>query len=113
VVEDGVDLDKAAQGQRMLVLSILGALLVNGAARSGVLPVLPIFGLYVALGIFSLVGVVRLCSGLAKTTGSTIVYMVLTFVPLVSLVAWIILSVQATRKLRAGGWRVGLFGARP
>ncbi|MCD6078493.1 MAG: hypothetical protein K0R89_2431 [Ramlibacter sp.] len=112
-IEDGVDLDKAAKGQRMLALSILGTLLVNGAARSGVLPVLPVFALYVALGIYSLLGVVRLSSGLGKPTGSTIFYMVLTFVPLVSLVAWITLSVQATRKLRSAGWRVGLLGARP
>lgn len=103
----------AAKGQRMLVLSILGALLVNGVARSGLLPVLPVFALYVALGIFSLVGVVRLSSGLGKPTGSTIFYMVLTFVPLVSLVAWIVLSLQATRRLRAAGWQVGLLGARP
>jgi hypothetical protein len=75
--------------------------------------VLPVFALYVALGIFSLVGVVRLSSGLGKPTGSTIFYMVLTFVPLVSLVAWIVLSLQATRRLRAAGWQVGLLGARP
>jgi hypothetical protein len=112
-IEDDVDLDKAAQGQRMLALSILGTLLVNGVARSGALSLLPVFALYVALGVYSLVGVVRLASGLGKTTGATIFYMVLTFVPLVSLVAWIVLSVQATRKLRAAGWRVGLLGAKP
>lgn len=112
-VEDGVDLDKAAQGQRMLALSILGALLVNGAARTGALSALPLFAMYAALGIYSLVGVVRLSTGLGKSTGSTIVYMVLTFVPLVSLAAWIVLSVQATRKLRAAGWQVGLLGAKP
>lgn len=112
-VDDSVDLDKAAKGQRMLALSVLGSLLVNGAARSGMLSTLPIFAMYVALGIYSLVGVVRLSSGLGKPTASTIVYMVLTFVPLVSLGAWIFLSVQATRKLRAAGWRVGLLGARP
>ncbi|MEJ5989385.1 hypothetical protein WG902_05260 [Ramlibacter sp. PS3R-8] len=112
-VDAGVDLDKVANGQRMLVLSILGSLLVNGVARSGVLSTLPIFAMYVVLGLYSLVGVVRLSSGLGKPTPSTILYMVLTFVPLVSLGAWIWLSVQATRQLRAAGWRVGLLGARP
>lgn len=110
--DDGLDLDKAAQGQRMLVFSILLTFGLNGAARAGALSPLLLFALYGAVAIFSLVGVVRLCSGLGKSTGQKIVYMVLSCVPLVSLAAWIVLSVQATRVLRAAGWRVGLLGAR-
>ena len=112
-VDDRVDLDKAARGQRMLALSILATLIVNGVARSGAISPLAAFAVFAAIGIYSLLGVVRLSSGLGKPTGATIFYMVLTFVPLVSLGAWIVLSVQATRLLRAAGWQVGLLGARP
>jgi hypothetical protein len=38
--------------------------------------------------------------------------MVLSCIPLLSLGLWILLSLQATRVLRAAGWRVGLLGAR-
>lgn len=111
-IDDGVDLDKAASGQRILAISILLTLVVNGAARSGLSPGLA-FAMFAAIGVYSLAGVVRLSSGLGKPTGGTILYMVLTFVPLVSLGAWIVLSMQATKLLRAAGWRVGLLGARP
>ncbi len=110
--DDGVDLDKAASGQRILALGILLTIAANAAARSGMSQGV-VFAMFGALGVYSLVGVVRLASGLGKPTGGTIFYMVLTFVPLVSLAAWIVLSMQATKLLRAAGWRVGLLGARP
>jgi hypothetical protein len=105
------DLDKAARGQRMLVHGILGGFALNAMARSGVQPWV-MFALFMALAVYSLLGVVRLSAGLGKSRGATILCMVLTFVPLVSVLTWIVLSVQATRALRAAGWRVGLFGAR-
>lgn len=111
VIDDDLDLDKAAQGQKMLIWSILGGIALNGVLRTGIPAPLAML-LVLALGIFSLLGVVRLCSGLGKPTNFTIICMVLAFVPLLSLVSWIVLSVQATRRLRAAGFKVGLFGAR-
>lgn len=105
------DLDKAATGQKMLIASIVAGLVINAAARTGLPPTVLVV-LALLLGTFSLLGVVRLCSGLGKSTGWTVACMVLSFVPLLSLACWITLSVQATRALRAAGWKVGLLGAR-
>jgi hypothetical protein len=110
---DGVvDLEKAARGQRMLVFSILGGFMLNGYERVTTPNVYVFIALTLFITIYSLVGVVRLSSGLGRSTGAKIVFMVLTFVPLANLVSWIVLSVQATRALRAAGWSVGLLGAK-
>lgn len=108
---DGSDLDKAASGQKILIYSILLGFVSNAVARSGVHPLVPLLAT-AALAFYSLLGVVRLGSGLGKSTGTTIAFMVLSFVPLANIVSWIVLSIQATRRLRAAGWRVGLLGAR-
>lgn len=106
------DQDKAAQGQKILIRSLLLGFVLNAMNRGGVPPAV-VLVLALLVAIYSLWGVVRLCSGLGKSTGSTITFMVLSFVPLGNLVVWIYLSVQASRRLRAAGWRVGLLGARP
>jgi hypothetical protein len=109
---DDEDQDKAAQGQKILIRSLLLGFVLNAMARSDVHPAI-VLVLALVVTVYSLWGVVRLSSGLGKSTGHTIVLMVLSFIPLVSLVVWIVLSVQASRRLRAAGWQVGLLGARP
>lgn len=109
--DDARDLDKAARGQRMLVFSILGGLMVNAMAGAKVNDI-AVLALTLVLLVYSLMGVVRLASGLGRSTGATIVFMVLAFVPVLNLLTWIFLSVQATRALRAAGWEVGLLGAK-
>jgi hypothetical protein len=106
------DLERAAVGQRMLVFSILGGFVVNGIERGAHPHFAVILALSLALTVYSLVGVVRLGSGLGRSTGAKISCMVLTCVPLVNLATWIVLSLQATRALRAAGWKVGLLGAK-
>lgn len=108
---DGQDLDKAARGQRMLVFSILGGFVVNAMAGAKLNDIAVLAATCVLL-VYSLLGVVRLASGLGRSTGATIVFMVLTFVPLVNILTWIVLSMRATRALRAAGWEVGLLGAK-
>lgn len=108
---DGSDLDKAASGQKILIYSILLGFVVNAVARVGAHPIV-VLAFVAGLAFYSLVGVVRLGSGLGKSTGATIAFMVLSFVPLFNIVSWIVLSVQATRRMRAAGWSVGLLGAR-
>ncbi|NML42630.1 hypothetical protein HHL11_02635 [Ramlibacter sp. G-1-2-2] len=106
------DLEKAARGQRMLVFSILGGFVLNALEYgANVSPVL-VLALSLALTVYSLLGVLRLASGLRRSVGAKVACMVLTFLPLANLLTWIVLSVQATRALRAAGWRVGLLGAR-
>jgi hypothetical protein len=107
--QDGVhgrepDLDKVASGQKMLVYSILAGFFVNAMFRANIPPVVLLVAV-LALNCYSLAGVVRLSSGLAKSTTATIVYMVLDFVPLLGLISWIVLSIQATRALREAGWQ--------
>ena len=108
---DAQDLDKAASGQKMLIASIAANLVLNAAARAGLPPVASV-ALVLLLGAFSLLGVVRLCTGLGKSTALTVGCMVLSFFPVLNLGVWLLLSMQATRALRAAGWRVGLLGAR-
>lgn len=110
--EEEDDLEKAARGQKVLVYSILLGFVANAMARSGVHPAV-LLAVFIALVVYSLWGVVILSSGLRQRTGVTIFFMVASCIPLVSILAWIILSVRATRRLRAAGWRVGLLGARP
>jgi len=108
---DGSDLDKAASGQKILIYSIVLGFVFNAVTRAGAHPAIAL-ALTAALAVYSLLGVVRLGSGLGKSTGATIAFMVLSFVPLANIVTWIVLSVQATRRMRAAGWSVGLLGAR-
>lgn len=110
-IEAGLDLEKAAKGQRMLVMSVIGGFVLNAMVRAGVQPLL-MLALLIALGIYSLLGVVRLGTGLGKSTGATIFCMVLSFFPLLNVACWIVLSVQATRALKSAGYSVGLLGAR-
>lgn len=105
------DLDKVASGQKMLVYSIIAGFVSNATFKANVHPVF-LLAIVLVLSCYSLAGVVRLSSGLGKSTAATIVYMVLAFFPLLNLISWIVLSVQATRELRAAGWKVGLLGAR-
>jgi hypothetical protein len=69
-------------------------------------------GLSVLTAAWSLLGVVRICSGLQRSQGQKILCMVLTFFPLINIVVLVYLSVKATRRLRDAGWSVGLLGAR-
>jgi hypothetical protein len=116
-VDDGLDadeaLDLAARGQRILIHTIALNFVVNAIQRSGAMPPLPLFALSMAVGVYALVGFTRICSGTGRGQGQKIFFMSTSFVPLLNVVCMIWLSVGATRRLRAAGWRVGLFGARP
>ncbi len=110
--DDFEHMEKVARGQKMLVYSVLGGIVLRGLSASGTVPALVGALLSLALGIYSLLGVARLAIGLRKGNAGAITCMVLSFVPLLNIACWIVLSLQATRRLRAAGWQVGLFGAR-
>jgi hypothetical protein len=106
-------LDLAASGQRLSIIAILltfglRGMSMNHATSAGVGYVLA-----VAVALLSLLGIVRMCSGLGHEQGRKIFCMVMAFVPVANIVTLVVLSVKATRMLRQAGWRVGLFGARP
>lgn len=105
-------LSQAAKGQKAVIYSIVLNMVLGGVGRSNTLPILVLMALSVAVAIYALVGVVRMCSGLEKTQGKKIAFMVVTFVPLLNLIALLRLSGQTSRRLRDAGWSVGLLGVR-
>lgn len=110
---DDEKLSLVARGQKIAIYSILLTFCLNALLRTQ--PVHPIVALLLtfSVGVYSLVGIVRICSGLETSQGSKITFMVLAFLPLASLVSLIYLSMRATKLLRSAGWRVGLLGAKP
>ena len=111
-LDTGVQVWQVARGQKILIYCILLNFLFSALERTRTFPELVILGLYVLTAAWSLLGVARICSGLQRSQGQKILFMVLTFFPLINLVALVYLSMQATRQLREAGWSVGLFGAR-
>lgn len=101
-------LEKLASGQKLVIWSI--ALSLASIALQFVIGLLA-FVIGFATLILSIIGVLRLCNGFGYGAGHKVVYIVCLFIPLVSLIMLIVLSVRATRHLRDGGYTVGLMGA--
>lgn len=105
-------LEDVAAGQRMLILAIaanVGFGVMRGALGDNwaVLGPLALVATGVAIG-----GLLRLSHGLGYPEWKKIVLVFLAFVPLLNLVMLAMVSDRATKALRAGGYEVGLFGAR-
>jgi hypothetical protein len=103
----------AAKGQKTVIYCIILNFVVSAIDRSHALAAFVVWALVVVICIYSLVGVLRICSGLDRSQNQKLLFMVLSFLPVINIVALVYLSVQTTRVLRAAGWRVGLLGARP
>jgi hypothetical protein len=103
----------AAHGQKIVIRCVVLSFVLRAVERAQALPGWALQVLFFGVAIYSLVGVVRICSGLGESQNKKIVFMVLAFVPVVNLVALVYLSIRTSRMLRSAGWTVGLFGARP
>jgi hypothetical protein len=103
----------AAHGQKIVIRCIVLNFILRAAEKAQAFPSLVLQTLFFCVMIYSLVGVVRICSGLGESQNKKIVFMVLAFFPIVNLVALVYLSVRASKMLRSAGWTIGLFGARP
>jgi hypothetical protein len=103
----------AASGQKIVIYCILLTFVVRGMVQGHV--VAPLVAMVLAFGVaaYSLVGVLRICSALKKSQNQKLMFMALSCMPLVNLVALVMLNAKATALLRSAGWRVGLLGARP
>jgi hypothetical protein len=101
-----------SRGQKIVIYSILLNFVLRGLDQSHVAPDWVTYVLYFCTAAYSLLGVLKICSGLQKSQGMKIVFMVLSYFPLINLIALVYLNVQATRRLRQAGWTVGLLGAR-
>lgn len=103
----------AARGQKIAIYCILINFGLRGLEQSKPLPEMVLLILSIIVGIYALIGVVKICSGLQKSQNTKIAMMVASFIPLVNVVTLVYLSVKATKLLRSAGWQVGLLGARP
>ncbi len=102
-----------ARGQKMVIYSILLNILLRAVDKSLALPALVAGVLFVCIAVYAIAGVVKICSGLGKTQNQKILFMVMSFVPLINLISLVYLNAKASRMLRAAGWRVGWLGAKP
>lgn len=103
----------AAHGQKIVIRCVVLSFVLRAAERAESLPGWALQVLFFCVAVYSLVGVVRICSGLGESQNKKIVFMVLAFIPVVNLAALVYLSIRTSRMLRSAGWTVGLFGARP
>lgn len=110
--QDRAQLATLASGQKLVIYAILLNLGLNVLAFAA-----PQLGVVVGLAgvvviVMSIVGVVRMARGLGQHVVVTVLLCVLMIVPCVNLLVLVSLSSRATGRLRAGGYEVGLLGAR-
>ncbi|MEM9414332.1 MAG: hypothetical protein AAGA29_02485 [Planctomycetota bacterium] len=101
-------IEQVASGQKMIIYAIL----INIVTYVLQIAIHPLLGLLaiaaIALGI---IGIINLAKGLGKSTGMTVLFVILMFVPCVSIIMLLILNSEATKELERAGYRVGLMGA--
>ena len=104
----GSSIDDVATGQRLVILAVLAnigtAILVQSVGTEWAPLGLVAFGL-------ALTGLFRLGSGLGYSSGKQVLLVVLSLVPLVNLAMLAIVNSEATKALRAAGYKVGFLGA--
>ena len=98
-----------AQGQKLIIYAILINFL--GMAVAQVSPVLLLVVNIIAL-LLSIVGIVKLASGLEFSLLTKILTISSMIVPLINLLVLAALSAKATKMLKQGGYKVGLLGAK-
>jgi hypothetical protein len=103
----------AAHGQKIVIYSIILNMVVRAIGRNQAMSNWMIEALFIAVAVYALIGIVKICSGLGLVQGQKIVFMVLSFFPLINLIALVYLNIKTSRMLRDAGWTVGLMGARP
>ena len=102
----------AAEGQRVLVFSVLLGILVRGIVN---IPAVPdFFGLALpaALMLYAISGVLKICSAFGHSQRAKLALMFCSSMPVLGMTCWVYLSIRTTRRLRAAGFEVGLLGVR-
>ena len=108
-VEQGSEnIEKVASGQKLIIYAILIAILA-AVLQIAVHPAFVILSL--ATTVLSIIGLVKLSSGLGKSTGMIVVLAVLMIIPMVSIITLLVLNSQAIKVLKDSGYKVGLMGA--
>jgi len=106
--QQGTRLARIARGQKFVIYAIL-LNLTTMALTAAVGNVAAL--LYIPALVVSLVGIHGLASGLGYAVWKEVFLIVLMLVPLLNLIMLASINSQATKMLRAGGYKVGLFGA--
>lgn len=103
----------AASGQKIVIYCILLTFVLRAMAQGSVVAPLLAMGMSFGVAAYSLLGVLRICSALGRSQNQKLMFMALSCMPWINLIALVVLNAKATALLRAAGWRVGLLGARP
>jgi hypothetical protein len=104
------ELQNVATGQRLMILALVVNIFAYIAARA----VDPIVGLGVGIiGLaLAITGMIQATSGLGFSTPRKVLYVIGLFIPLVAIIVLALVSGEATKALRANGYKVGFFGAK-
>ncbi len=105
-------LASAARGQRTLAISIALSFVARAIGNVPDVPVLMAYFVSAAVLIYAVSGVLKICSGFRYSQNHKLVLMFCSSIPLIGIFCWVWLSVRTTRRLRAAGFQVGLFGVR-
>jgi hypothetical protein len=105
-------LASAARGQRTLAISILLTFVARAIGNVPDVPVLMAYFISATVLFYAISGVLRICSGFRYSQNHKLVLMFLSSIPLIAIICWVWLSIRTTRRLRAAGFQVGLFGVR-
>ncbi|AFM27493.1 CPBP family intramembrane glutamic endopeptidase [Desulfomonile tiedjei] len=97
-----VQIRSVGKAQRLLLWAVLASFLCFFVPFS-----------FVLLAPFQLYCVWNLAKSLDLSTGISVLYLLLMFIPIINTIALLMLNNKATQTLRKAGIRVGLMGARP
>lgn len=103
----------AAGGQKIVIYSIIANFVLRSAEKSQAIPEPGLSVLFFCVSLFSVLGVLKICSGLERSQNKKILCMVLSFFPFINIVMLIYLSAKTNKLLKAAGWKIGLLGAKP
>jgi hypothetical protein len=103
-------LNRIARGQRQVMFALLAQIVASIIAGA-----VPQVGLLLLIGafIYSVIALVQLTSALGMSILARVLLCVALVTPLISLLVLAVLSSRASRRLRAGGFRIGFLGAKP
>ncbi|MGE4072478.1 MAG: hypothetical protein AB7E72_15015 [Lysobacterales bacterium] len=112
VLTESDELRLAAEGQRVLALSVLLSIVVRAVVNVGKIPEFFAYALPAAVLLYAISGVLKICSAFGHTQRGKLALMFCSSVPLLGIACWVYLSIKTTRRLRAAGFEVGLLGVR-
>lgn len=105
---DDADIAAVYRGQKEIIYAIVAQMVAMAAA-----PFEPVLGRFLAIAALGIAvyGLWRLGKGLHYATWLNVLLVLMMLLPLLNLLTLLIVNAQATRRLRAAGYKVGLVGA--